>query len=264
MWVSTHPSFWRQTAESGCSSSNRPPCLHQCHGRYNIKNTDVRQSKAPTSPLSDGDEKNMCTKVTQMKRETPQKWIVTAVLEQISSPLMLLSVRVALEGQEHNKICFQPRSLSQLSYPWVWYPPPFPLCSLWPLSLSLSIAICSLLSNEGLPHPCISKTSVKVVAFRGHPPPNFTQCRPTRAIVCIRSASLLSWICFRAWRDRTTQIQREKWAKSFRFPSVSSLVTTWGISSPRFMKLVGLYVEFILFGWAVHTAISNMPQWEIL
>lgn len=96
----------------------------------------------------------------------PQKWIVTAVLEQISSPLMLLSVRVALEGQEHNKICFQPRSLSQLSYPWVWYPPPFPLCSLWPLSLSLHCYLLSIVKWRS-PPPLHQQNVCQSCGFQG-------------------------------------------------------------------------------------------------
>lgn len=185
MWVSTHPSFWRQTAESGCSSSSRPPCLHQCHGRYSIKNTDVRQIQAPTSPLSDGDEKNLCTKVTQMKREPPpkKKRTVTAVLERISSPLMLRSVRVTLEGQEHNKICFQPSSLSQLSYPWVWYPPPFPLCSLWPLSPSpLLFALYCQMKNS--PTLASAKRLSKLWLSGGiHPPTLLNAGRHVRLCV---------------------------------------------------------------------------------
>lgn len=37
-WVGTHPFSWRWTAESGCSSSSKQPCLHQRHNKTQTQN----------------------------------------------------------------------------------------------------------------------------------------------------------------------------------------------------------------------------------
>lgn len=120
-------------------------------------NNEVKQSGSPTSPRSVSGQRNQPTKKIQKNsRRIKNDESVTAV-EWRSSLLHPQSVWVTWEG--HNKICLQPGSLSQLPYPWVWYPPPFPLCS---LSLSL---FCSV-AHTGSLH----RYSLTIVKWRTPPP----------------------------------------------------------------------------------------------
>ena len=153
------------------------------------QNNEVKQSESPTSPLSHSGERNQPTKKIQKNSQHIENDESVTAAEWRSSLLHPQSVSVTWEG--HNKICFQPGSLSQLPYPWVWYPPPFPPCS---LSLSPSVLLCSShwLSPSLFPHYCqmknppTGKTAVKVWLSEGiHP--HFTQCRPTRVIVCMHT-----------------------------------------------------------------------------
>lgn len=151
-------------------------------------NNEVKKSGSPTSPCSVSGQRNQPTKKIQKNsRRIKNDESVTAV-EWRSSLLHPQSVWVTWEG--HNKICFQPGSLSQLPYPWVWYPPPFPLCSL-SLSLFCSVAHTGSLHRYSLTivkwrNPPTGKTAVKVWLSGGiHP--HFTQCRATRVTLCMHT-----------------------------------------------------------------------------
>lgn len=136
-WVGTHPFSWRRTAESGCSSSSKQPCLHQRHNKTQTQNARAKQNRVWQVVLLS------IWPAIEIRMPRLRRQSSTAVIAGAS----------AESWRDFGRTSAQWDLLSaQLPYPRVWYPPPFPRCSFSLVSVLLtqapSIAIPSPLSND--------------------------------------------------------------------------------------------------------------------
>lgn len=188
MRVRTHPSFWRQTAESG-SSSSRPPSLQQCHGTY-IKNQTTDKATVHDHKNPAFESKNNCMVVLLFEKCTTRR---------------AKAAWMPLQGQVHNKIWFQPGSLHQLPYPWVWYPHPLPP------ALSLSLLLNSHSIVKWRPPHHHQQTGCQNLAFRDSTTPPFLLSADQHVRLCAHIMHLsVSCLTLSKSSLRTVEIQK-KW-----------------------------------------------------
>lgn len=145
---------------------------------WQIQHQNIEQSKRQMSPQW------RVSKWSLIQNDRERKNVRNPWQRFVSEKLDGRAAKCLSDLEMHNKICFQPSSLYQLSYPCVWYTHSLPS----PLSLRCSIR--SPLSNEER-HTTRSSRAVKIWLSREaqHPPHHSIQT--TWATVCTQNIPLL-------------------------------------------------------------------------